>query len=122
MPIYHGTWSGYTRGCRCQKCRAQGAARRRGRLPQLREYLADNRERLAQQQSISKEAAVRNGRPWEPWEDEIAGDYSRTVPDIAAQLQRSTSAVRNRRRIAKLRERWYANHILDLPEAEVGEK
>jgi len=37
-------------------------------------------------------------------------------PDIAAQLQRSTSAVRNRRRTARLRERWYANHVLDLPE------
>nr|DAU73370.1 MAG TPA: hypothetical protein [Caudoviricetes sp.] len=45
--------------------------------------------------------ARRNGRAWRAWEDEIVLDYSKSTRQIAAQLERTTAAVTNRRRVLR---------------------
>lgn len=87
MTKTHGTRTTYNTGCRCDECRSANNA-----------YMSKyNHEALA---TISW-TAWRNKRPWEPWEDELALDYSKTSWQIADMLERTPSGVQNRRRFLK---------------------
>ena len=118
MTVQHGTWSAYTLGCRCEQCRANAATVKRNRISSLVENRETYQERRAAQQRESVRSAVRKSKPWEAWEDEIAGDYSRPILEIARELGRTVSAVRNRRKVMGLRERWYAARVLDFEGGE----
>lgn len=118
MTVQHGTWSAYTIGCRCEKCRSRTKQPERNRISRLMESRDVYRARLNESQLESMRTATRQNRPWEAWEDEIAGDYSRPVLEIAQELGRTVFSVRNRRRAMSLRERWYASHVLDFKEGE----
>ena len=48
----------------------------------------------------------------------MAGDYSRSVSEIARELGRSCSSVRNRRAVKGLRAKWHAAHVLEGGEQE----
>ena len=81
MSKTHGTRYAYTTGCRCKECRKANNT-----------YMAHYR------QDKPKYTPWRNKRRWEAWEDELALDYSKSAWQIAAQLERTTVAVSNRRR------------------------
>ena len=114
MTIQHGTWSAYTLGCRCKQCRNHTNQPGRNRISQLVENQDKYRARRNELQRESARTATRKNRPWEAWEDEIAGDYSRPILEIARELGRTISSVRNRRKIMGLREKWYASRVLDF--------
>lgn len=117
MPRTHGLRSTYVAGCRCDQCRAanRNYTRLKSRITDL-----TNAHREAQRaaQKASLETATRSHRPWEPWEDDAAGDYSRSVLEIARELGRSCASVRNRRAIKGLRAKWYAANVLEGGEQE----
>lgn len=82
MRKVHGTRAAYTRGCRCKKCRKANSA-----------YMSQYRR------GQSKPTAWRNYRGWEPWEDELAVDYTLTAWEVADMLERTPAAVSSRRRV-----------------------
>lgn len=117
MPRTHGLRSTYVAGCRCDQCRAANReyGRKKSRITDL---TPAHREAQRAAQEASVEAATRSHRPWEQWEDEVAGDYSLSVSEIAARLGRSCSSVRNRRAVKGLRVKWHATHVLEGGEQE----
>jgi len=72
----HGTRGGYISGCRCDECRKANTA-------YMTQYRRDK----------PKFISWRNKRRWEPWEDELALDYSKTAWQIAEMLERTPAAV-----------------------------
>lgn len=82
MSKTHGTRYSYTAGCRCDECRQANTT-----------YMARYRR------DRPKPTAWRNKRPWEPWEDDIVRDYSKSAWQIAETLERTPAAVGNRRRV-----------------------
>ena len=117
MPRTHGLRSTYVAGCRCDQCRAANReyGRKKSRITDLTPAHREA-QRAAQEASVG--AATRSHRPWEPWEDEVAGDYSLPVPEIARKLGRTVSSVRNRRAVKGLRAKWHAAHVLEGGEQE----
>jgi hypothetical protein len=117
MPRTHGLRSTYVAGCRCDQCRAANReyGRKKSRITDL---TPAHREAQRAAQEASVEAATRSHRPWEHWEDEVAGDYSRSISEIAADLGRTVSSVRNRRAVKGLRAKWHAAHVLEGGEQE----
>jgi hypothetical protein len=117
MPRTHGLRSTYVAGCRCDQCRAANReyGRKKSRITDL---TPAHREAQRAAQEASVEAATRSHRPWEQWEDEAAGDYSRSISEIAADLGRTVSSVRNRRAVKGLRAKWHAAHVLEGGEQE----
>ena len=117
MPRTHGLRSTYVAGCRCDQCRAANReyGRKKSRITDL---TPAHREAQRAAQEASVEAATRSHRPWEKWEDEVAGDYSRPISEIAADLGRTVSSVRNRRAVKGLRAKWHAAHVLEGGEQE----
>nr|DAV76253.1 MAG TPA: DNA-directed RNA polymerase subunit alpha [Caudoviricetes sp.] len=117
MPRTHGLRSTYVAGCRCDQCRAANReyGRKKSRITDL---TPAHREAQRAAQEASVEAATRSHRPWEQWEDEVAGDYSRSISEIAADLGRTVSSVRNRRAVKGLRAKWHAAHVLEGGEQE----
>ena len=116
---HHGLRSTYLKGCRCEPCREASreyVKLRRASTPT--EVFAEQNERARVQQQESQNRASRSHRRWESWEDAIAGDYSRSIFDIACELERSIYSVRNRRQILKLREKWYSRHILPSKDSD----
>ena len=81
MSKTHGTRYAYTTGCRCDECRKANST-----------YMAHYRR------DKTKPTFWRNNRRWEPWEDELALDYSKTAWQIAETLERTPAAVAGRRR------------------------
>ena len=82
MSKTHGTRYAYTSGCRCKDCRKANNT-----------YMANYRR------NKTKPTSWRNNRRWEPWEDELALDYSKSAWQIAEALERTPAAVAERRRV-----------------------
>ena len=82
MSQTHGTRYGYTSGCRCDECR-------KAHNTYMSQYL----------QGKTKAPHWRNNRRWEPWEDELALDYSKSAWQIAETLERTPAAVAMRRSV-----------------------
>ena len=85
MSKTHGTRYAYITGCRCDECRIANNT-----------YMATYRRN---QPKGSTPHGWRSNRPWEPWEDELAADYSKRAWQIAEILERTPAAVSNRRRV-----------------------
>lgn len=82
----HGTRTTYIAGCRCEQCRSANNS-----------YMAQyRRERLD-----NSKPAWRNNRQWEPWEDDVASDYTMNTCQIADMLERTPAAVASRRKYLK---------------------
>lgn len=81
MSNTHGTRSAYTAGCRCDECRK-----------------ANNTYMARYRRDKTKPISWRNNRRWEPWEDELALDYSKSAWQIADMLERTPAGVAERRR------------------------
>lgn len=86
MSKTHGTRYAYTTGCRCNECRK-----------------ANNTYMTHYRRDTTKPTSWRNNRRWEPWEDELALDYSKTSWQIADMLERTPAAVARRRRVLSAR-------------------
>lgn len=115
----HGLRSTYLKGCRCKPCREAAREYVKLRNPVIpKDMFAEQNARARVQQQESQNRASRSHRRWEAWEDDIAGDYSRSIFDIACELERSVYSVRNRRQILNLREKWYSRHILPSEDSE----
>lgn len=115
----HGLRSTYLKGCRCKPCREAAREYVKLRNPVIpKDMFAEQNARARVQQQESQNRASRSHRRWEAWEDDIAGDYSRSIFDIACELERSVYSVRNRRQILNLREKWYSRHILTSEDSE----
>lgn len=112
MPRTHGLRATYVAGCRCDKCREASRAYNATRASRITDLKPIHKERLQAEQKASQASATRTHRPWETWEDDLAADYSQPVLEIARQLGRTASSVRNRRAVKKLRARWYAARVL----------
>lgn len=84
MSKTHGTRTTYIAGCRCDECRSANNA-----------YMAQYRRNQIKR---STHHGWRNNRRWEPWEDEMTLDYTKTAWQIAGMLERTPAAVSNRRR------------------------
>lgn len=82
MKKTHGTRTTYTRGCRCEECRNSNNA-------YMSQYYHDR----------PKLPAPRSKSAWEPWEDDLASDYTKSAWQIAQILERTPTAVTNRRRV-----------------------
>jgi hypothetical protein len=82
MSKTHGTRYAYIAGCRCDECRSANTT-----------YMARYRR------DKPKPTFWRNNRRWEPWEDELALDYSKSAWQIADTLQRTPAAISNHRRV-----------------------
>lgn len=82
----HGTRYAYTAGCRCAECRK-----------------ANNTYMGRYRRDKTKPTVWRSNRLWEPWEDELALDYSKSACQIAETLERTPTAVARRRSILKAR-------------------
>lgn len=91
MEKKHGTRRCYNTGCRCTKCREANRA-----------YIAQYRR----DRPNNTQHAWRNNHRWEPWEDEIVGDYTKSAWQIADILERTPAAVTNRRRILGTRRKF----------------
>ena len=78
----HGTRTTYNRGCRCEDCRK-----------------ANNTYMSKYYHNCPKPPTNRSKRAWEPWEDELVSDYTKTARQVAQILERTPSAVTNRRRV-----------------------
>ena len=89
MSRAHGTRSSYTAGCRCDECRTANNT-------YMHKYY---HERLA----TPSWTPWRNSRAWEPWEDALVKDKTKTAIQIAIMLERTQAAVKNRRRILNAR-------------------
>lgn len=91
----HGTRYSYNTGCRCRECRNANNT-----------YLAKyQRERIKSTPQYNQ----RKFHPWEPWEDELAADYTKTAWQIAEILKRTHAAVTNRRRNLLARQKTQAS-------------
>ena len=89
MKKTHGIRATYIKGCRCRRCRKANNA-----------YMAKyRRERCA----TSCPPAWRTNQNWEPWEDELVSEWTKTAYQIADMLERTPAAVYNRRRVIKAR-------------------
>lgn len=86
MSKTHGTRYTYITGCRCVECRKANTT-----------YTARYR------QAKTKPLSWRKNRRWEPWEDELALDYSKSAWQIAETLKRTPAAVAEHRRALKAR-------------------
>lgn len=86
MSKTHGTRYAYIAGCRCDECRKANST-----------YMATYR------QAKTKPICWRNKRRWEPWEDELALDYSKSAWQIAEMLERTPIAVAEHRSVLKAR-------------------
>lgn len=86
MSKTHGTRYAYVSGCRCVECRKAQAA-----------YMAHYRR------NKTKQTRWRKNRRWEPWEDELALDYSKSACQIAEMLERTPAAVAEHRKALKAR-------------------
>lgn len=86
MSKTHGTRYAYISGCRCDECRKAHS-----------DYMAHYRR------VTTKATAWRKNRRWEPWEDELALDYSKNAWQIAEILKRTPAAVTEHRCILKAR-------------------
>lgn len=84
MSKTHGTRYAYTTGCRCDECRKANNT-----------YMGHYRR---DKPKGSTPNGWRNNRTWEPWEDELALDYTNPAWKIADMLQRTPAAVSTRRR------------------------
>ena len=84
MSKTHGTRYAYTTGCRCDECRSANNA-----------YMSRYRR------NKPRSTSWRSHRGWEPWEDELAADYSLTAEQIADMLERTPAAVAMRRRVLR---------------------
>ena len=84
MSKTHGTRYAYTTGCRCNKCRSANTT-----------YMAYYRR------DKPEPTSRRNKRRWEPWEDELASDYSKSAWQIADMIERTPAAVAGRRSALK---------------------
>ena len=82
MSKTHGTRYTYTAGCKCDECRKANNT-----------YMAHYR------QDNTKPTFWRKNRRWEPWEDELALDYSYAAWQIAETLERTPAAVTERRKV-----------------------
>lgn len=89
MSETHGTRSRYTAGCRCTDCRNANKT-----------YFAKYRRRRSEAYTAPTRRATRR---WEPWEDELVSDYSKSAWQIAGMLERTPTAVTNRRRVLTAR-------------------
>ena len=87
MSKAHGTRYAYTSGCRCAQCRQANNT-----------YMTQYHRKKTTSPSWR---AWRNNQRWEPWEDDLAKDYTLSARQIAEMLERTTSAVINRRRAIK---------------------
>lgn len=85
MSKAHGKRTTYIKGCRCDECRGANNV-----------YMAQYQRKRAK--NITH-PVWRNYRTWEPWEDELAMDYTLSAWQIAGMLNRTPAAVINRRRI-----------------------
>ena len=83
----HGTRYTYTTGCRCTECRKANNA-----------YMAQYYRKKTASPSWR---AWRSSQRWELWEDNLVKDYTLSARQIAEMLERTTSAVINRRRAIK---------------------
>lgn len=81
MKKTHGTRYTYVKGCRCEDCRKANSN-------YMRQYY-HGRPKLP---------AQRNNRAWNPWEDTLVSDYTKSARQIATMLERTAPAVANRRR------------------------
>lgn len=82
MSKTHGTRYAYITGCRCDECRKANKV-----------YMASYRR------AKTNPTSWRNNHRWEPWEDELALDYSKSAWQIADKLERTPAAVAGRRRV-----------------------
>ena len=89
MSKTHGTRYAYTSGCRCTECR------KANNTYMIQYYRKKN--------ASPSWRAWRNAQRWEPWEDNLVKDYTLSACQIAEMLERTTSAVVNRRRTIKAR-------------------
>lgn len=87
MSKTHGTRYAYITGCRCVECRKAN-----------RTYMARYRR------AKTKPITWRKNRRWEPWEDELALDYSKSAWQIAETLERTPAAVAEHRSVLKARQ------------------
>lgn len=86
MSKTHGTRYAYTTGCRCVECRKANST-------YMSRYRRDK----------TKPISWRHNRRWEPWEDELARDYSKSAWQISQMLERTPAAVAERRSALKAR-------------------
>ena len=86
MSKKHGTRYAYITGCKCDECRKANAT-----------YMARYRRDKA------NPTAWRKNRRWEPWEDELTLDYSKSAWQIAQMLERTPAAVAEHRKNLKAR-------------------
>ena len=80
----HGTRYSYNKGCRCKECKKANTS-----------YAAQYRRKQAEQ---PQQPAHRKYHTWQPWEDILVSDYTKSARQIASMLERTHSAVINRRR------------------------
>lgn len=89
MSKKHGTRYTYTSGCRCDKCRKANNA-------YMRQYQRNVLE-------TTPHLGWRSKRRWEPWEDDLASDYTKSALQIAQMLERTPAAVSLRRKTLNAR-------------------
>ena len=89
MARTHGIRGTYTAGCRCDACCSANTA-----------YMSKYRREYS---TATPRPAWRNSRLWEPWEDDLVSDYTKSAQQIADMLERTLVAVTNRRRILNAR-------------------
>ena len=85
MKKTHGTRYIYNAGCRCEDCRQANNS-----------YMSQYRRNRIKNTPL---ASWRNKRLWEPWEDILAGDYTKSAWQVAQILERTPAAVTNRRKL-----------------------
>lgn len=88
MTKKHGTRYNYIKGCRCEDCRK-----------------ANNTYMSQYHHNRPKLPAQRNNRAWQPWEDILASNYTKSAWEIAQILERTPMAVSNRRRVLLTRQK-----------------
>ena len=89
MSETHGTRTRYNAGCRCTDCRSANNT-----------YIAKYQRRRVKAYSAPARRATRR---WEPWEDDLVSDYSKSAWQVAGMLERTPSAVINRRHVLHAR-------------------
>lgn len=85
MSKTHGTRYAYNAGCRCNECRSANNT-----------YMSQYRR---DRSKLTPWSGRRNNLPWDPWEDAIVSNYTLSAWQIAGILERTHTAVTNRRRI-----------------------
>ena len=89
MKKTHGTRYSYNTGCRCRECRNANNT-----------YMARYRR---ERRNSTTQYAPRSARLWAPWEDMLVTDYTKSARQIAVMLERTPSAVTDRRRTLNAR-------------------